>query len=188
MSLVYPNLLKILSFTLISLVISSCSGGFTQGNEEALIEALIDEEYYRSLPLCDQIRIYAGTSPTNVDRGHNVKVMPNWVDNVIDSHSNAAIADCISEEGFRRLGLLERMSERRKEISLSIHALVYKAYNLRLFGYPQIQGLLDEIVCRSTILYPTDLASIYYLDKFGIPDFYGEQDASERMVDELCRQ
>ena len=177
-----------LTCLLLVLIVSACSLDFTTSNEQALAEALIDEEYFRSLAICEQIRLFATINPENIDRGHMEKVVPNWVDDAIDENPGAEIVKCAVEEGYRRLGLLERMPENRKEISLSIHALVLKAYNLDLLGYPQIQGLLDQVVCESNTLFKEDLGTLYYLEKHGIPDYYLEENAITRMNADICAE
>jgi hypothetical protein len=180
-----PKLYRLLAGVIL-MFIAGCLG-YLSSAEDRLLNLNIDEDYYRSLAVCDQIRIYAQIGSNYVDRDHFVVIMPIWVDDAIGSHNEATVAKCIAEEGDRQIGLLNRIIDKRREVSFSIHALIYKAYNLKLFGYTEIEGFIHGALCTNSIEYPFSPLLLYYNHKFGeLPDYIYDDDAIDRLRGDLC--
>ena len=76
-----------------------------------------------------------------------------------------------------------------EEASFAIYALIYKADELKLFSYPQIQSLFNTAVCKNDLDDGSTLVMVYYIDKNGMPPaYFAQNDASEKMKAEQCNQ
>lgn len=112
--------------------------------------------------------------------------MPQWMNGVIKDNPPNIVADCIYQEGKRQLVLLETNPEQREEISLAIHAIIYKADDLKLLDVPNVHEFISEVVCRSDIKNVFRLQLLFYIHDFGSPVDYNQPGWQERMVSELC--
>ncbi|HSB00948.1 MAG TPA: hypothetical protein VLE49_09890 [Anaerolineales bacterium] len=169
--------------------IVSCTLSAKPSVEEALTEMNIDRTTFASMKPCKQIEVYAGVGKDYLDQDHMVVLVPDWMDQIIDNQPPEVIADCISSEGLKQLQNLSQQSNSREEISFAIHALVYRAYNSKLLEYSQTRDFLHQAVCTANVEYPFQLILIHYTSDYKkLPDYYKEDDALERMRNELCNK
>lgn len=145
----------------------SCSL-FRPSFEQVLLARDIDRQHFLSLSTCEQIRIFSQVGSQFLDRGHFTVIAPPWVDAAIEKNQRREVAECIAQEGSRQLELLERTRGQADQISLSIHALVYKAYDMNLFKYPQIQEFLNQVICNSETRDSYTILLIYYESNFDL--------------------
>jgi hypothetical protein len=108
-----------------SLSLSSCSFPILSPENKFLSER-IDAEYFSSLPLCEQVRLYAQIGSEYLDLGHDVVVVPKWVTDSIAEFPEGEILNCIVDEGYGQLALLKRNPEKKEEISYVVVALILK--------------------------------------------------------------
>jgi hypothetical protein len=147
----------------------------------------IDSNSIYSLSTCQQIDVYAQVRSHFVDRGHSVVLVPNWLEDAINSRPPEDIAKCIANSGNDILDELSKNTESQRELSLMIHALIYKAYNSNLLIYPEAKELLDKAICDYGVYYSYELTSIDYVATFNkVPKYIGDKDVEERMLSEIC--
>lgn len=183
------SFIKILFAVLISIAMASCSSSKPKTQGEVLQAMNMNQNTFSKFPVCQQIRIYTDFGMNFLDRGHMVALVPSWMDDAINSQPKNDVANCISQEGFYRLSLLGGGLNSREDVSLAIHTLIYKAEQLKLLNYPQIQDLLNMAICKNDLDYEYEITLIYYLSKNGkIPDYAMKDNSTERMQAELCNK
>jgi hypothetical protein len=149
----------------------------------------INQDTFSRMLVCQQIRLYTDFGTHFLDIDHATVLAPSWMNDAINNQPKNDVANCISQEGFYRLSLLAGKLDSKENISLAIHALIYKANELNLLEYPQVQPLLDAAVCKNDLDNEWRLISIYYFAKYtNPPNYISQSDATERMQAELCNK
>jgi hypothetical protein len=177
---------KYLSFNFTMIVamlffIASCNFGKDKSAEDMLEQMKINQTAYLAMSPCRQIEVYAEVGSRFLDMGQMGAVVPDWMDSALANQPLDEIADCISKEGLLQIENMSLEPDSRQDVSLRIHALVYKASELDLLDKPKILELLDISVCKSELDYPYILVRTYYLEQFGkLPDYYAD-DSDKRM-------
>jgi hypothetical protein len=169
------------------LLMAACTIAPQKTVERRLEDMNSSKAAFSSQTLCEQIRLYAQVGLHYLDRDHMVVLVPTWMDDELDSEPASDIVQCIVDEGYRQLELLSQQPEKREEVSLAIHALTYKAYNINEENSLSFQDFLSEAVCQHDLVYPFELVSILYVGKYQqLPTYYVEENSLDRMVSELC--
>lgn len=174
---------------LIFAALAACNSSSLKSADETLRAMGVKQNEFGTLSVCDQIRIYTDVGSRFLDLDHGVALVPSWVDDTVGQQSGPELARCISQEGLYRLGLLAGHLDSKANVSLAVHTLVYKAEQLKLLKYPEVQALLNEAVCKHDLDDEFALALIYYVDRHGkAPQFVSESNSTTRMRTDLCGQ
>jgi hypothetical protein len=182
----YKTTMKLIS-SLFLIVIGGCALFTRVSSEEELQQLGVDETNFQSLPLCEQIRIYAEVGAHHLDRGHDTALMPVWVNKALTVAPKDQVADCIAVEGENFLQTLRDPGDEYEDASYAVHALVYKAVELDVFEYKKVKNFAYEAICGYDVKFPGALVSIYYVWEYGsFPDYLYDQDAIPRMREEIC--
>jgi hypothetical protein len=167
---------------IVSILLIAC-GDNTETQSELLSNLDVENASdFAALSPCRQIEIFAilGSEYTDVD--HMTVIVPEWIHEVIDKHPPEVVGDCIVNEANKLLSQWGESHNRDREISYSIHALLYKADELDINKYPELERLFNRVVCHEEIFDDGQLILIYYTAKFGIADF----PSREEMRAALC--
>ncbi len=159
------------------------------GQSETLSAMGISPHSFAALSVCDQVRLYADFGSHFLDLDHMVALVPAWMNDGIAAHSKDAIAQCIADEGLYRLRLLDGRLASDEDVSLAVEALVFKAFELKLLEYSEMQALVDSAVCKHSLRYASSLVLTAYYGTYKKPPPYtGASNEIQRMRVDLCGQ
>lgn len=128
----------------------------------------VDEQTFRAVDACRQVEIYALVGGRYLDREHATVNIPHWVHEEINEMDKQQLVTCLVSEGERQLQILLNTPSRQKAVSFSIHALLYKAFDLNLHNEPEVVSFAKEAICGSNILYRNTLAYRIYSYSIGL--------------------
>lgn len=128
----------------------------------------IDEQTFRVADACRQVEIYALVGGRYLDREHATVSIPDWVDDEINEMDEQQLLTCLVSEGERQLQISLNTLSQRKAVSLSIHALLYKVFDLNLHNEPEVVSFAKKAMCERNILYRSTLAYRVYSYSVGL--------------------
>lgn len=168
---------------IVALLLTSCNQKISQS--QLLHDLKIDNvEKFASLPVCRQIDVYVIVGSEYLDVGHMIALVPTWMNKEISRQPSQVVANCIVERGKVLLSHLNDDPDQYEKDSFKIHALIYKAIDLNLFDYPEVNSLIHETICDTSVFDKGVLDIFFYIRKYPSLTNYP---SVEEMESDLCR-
>jgi hypothetical protein len=141
-------------------------------------------EQFSSLSTCRQVQIYAIVGSESIDIDHRVVFVQPWMDDVISRQPPQDVETCIAEYGQYLFSHWNDDPDQYINNSYQIHALIYKAIDLKLLAYPEIKNLVHQAICGTNIYEKGRLDIYFYVNKHpGMTNF----PSVDEMEKDLCR-
>jgi hypothetical protein len=174
---------RLIVFMIIVVMLASCNRKTSQ--DQLLHDLNADTiEQFSSLSTCKQVEVYTIVGSEYLDIDHMVALVPTWMNDVLSRQSPQVIVGCIAEQGQKLLSEWNDDPSQYEKNSFKMHALIYKAIELHLLDKPEIENLVQTLICETSILDKGRLDIFFYTRKHpGLANY----PSVDKMEIDLCR-
>ena len=155
---------------IVLLILPSCMSreGMQKEQDELLRDLGVnDPADFAALSTCEQVKVFAEVGSTRVDIDHMTSIVPTWMDEELAKQPREDLAECIVSQANEAFMEWEQApTNQRADSSYRIHALLYKANELDLLEYPEVERLFQRAICEDKIRKNGQLIIIDYLYRF----------------------
>lgn len=157
---------------------------------EQLADLGLTDDYFLSLPPCEQVKVFAEVGYDRIDWEHSAVLVPDWMGQYLQNNPKPVLADCFEREIRSQIVWLQGDNQRREVATKKIYALYLEADFLDVLGdSPSLLELEKFLICEKQFDTMGRLSHQYYIAEYrAVPqyDYFGDA-GLRRLKSEICQ-